>query len=120
MDIAEITAEIRERQPASALRFVKATREAFQSLATHPQMGRQYETTHPLLQDLRIWRVKGFEKYLIFYRAGRASIYIERSLAMPPRRFGHDYPSVLQEDRETCREMVSGCSPAPRPLLVCL
>ena len=80
LDIAEITAEMRERQPASALRFVKATREAFQSLATHPQMGRQYETTHPLLQDLRIWRVKGFEKYLIFYRAGRASIYIERVL----------------------------------------
>ena len=80
LDIAEITTEMCEHRPASALRFVKATREAFQSLATHLQMGRQYETTHPLLQDLRIWRVKGFEKYLIFYRAGRASIYIERVL----------------------------------------
>jgi len=57
LDIAEITAEIRDHRPASALRFVKATRGAFQSLAAHPQLGRRYETTHPLLQNLRIWRV---------------------------------------------------------------
>lgn len=80
VDLAEITAEIREHRPASAPRFVKAAREAFQSLAAHPEMGRQYETTHPLLQNLRIWRVKGFESYLIFYRAGHASLYIERVL----------------------------------------
>lgn len=41
LDIAEITTEIREHRPASALRFVKAAREAFQLLAARPEMGRQ-------------------------------------------------------------------------------
>jgi toxin ParE1/3/4 len=94
LDIAEITAEIREQQPASALRFVKAVRESFRSLAAHPQMGRQYETTHLLLQNLRIWRVKGFEKYLIFYRAGQASIYIEHVLYG-----GRDIERMLGEEK---------------------
>jgi toxin ParE1/3/4 len=80
LDIAEITIALRERQPASATKFVKAARTAFRLLATQPEMGRRYQTTHPLLQNLRIWQVKGFEKYLIFYRAARTSIYIERVL----------------------------------------
>ncbi len=79
--MAEIAAEIRKQRPASALQFVAAAREAFQLLAMHPDMGRRYQTAHPRLQNLRVWRVKGFEKYLIFYRAGRASIYIERVLS---------------------------------------
>lgn len=80
LDIAEITIALRERQPASATKFVKAARTAFRLLATQPEMGRRYQTTHPLLQNLRVWQVKGFEKYLIFYRAARTSIYIERVL----------------------------------------
>lgn len=80
VDMSEIAADMREHQPASAVRFVAAAREAFVQLATHPDMGRWYQTTHPRLQNLRIWRVKRFEKYLIFYRAGRASSYIERVL----------------------------------------
>ena len=80
LDIAEITIALRERQPASATKFVKAARTAFRLLATQPEMGRRYQTTHPLLQNLRVWQVKGFERYLIFYRAARTSIYIERVL----------------------------------------
>jgi toxin ParE1/3/4 len=80
LDIAEITIALRERQPASATKFVKAARTAFRLLATQPEMGRRYQTTHPLLQNLRVWQVKGFERYLIFYRSGHAAIYIERVL----------------------------------------
>jgi toxin ParE1/3/4 len=80
LDLAEITITLRERQPASATRFVKAAQTAFRRLAIQPEMGRRYQTTHPLLQNLRIWQVKGFEKYLIFYRVARTSIYIERVL----------------------------------------
>jgi len=80
LDLAEITFALREHQPASATKFVKAARTAFRLLATQPEMGRRYRTTHPLLQNLRVWQVKGFEKCLIFYRAGRTSIYIERVL----------------------------------------
>jgi plasmid stabilization system protein ParE len=80
LDIAELTIVLRERQPASAIKFVKAARTAFRLLATQPEMGRRYQTPHPLLQNLRVWPVEGFEKYLIFYRAARTSIYIERVL----------------------------------------
>jgi plasmid stabilization system protein ParE len=41
-DIAEITIALRERQPASATKFVKAARTAFRLLATQPEMGRRY------------------------------------------------------------------------------
>ena len=47
LDIAEITIALRERQPASATKFVKAARTAFRLLATQPEMGRRYQTTHP-------------------------------------------------------------------------
>ena len=80
LDLAEITFALRERQSASATKFVKAARTAFRLLATQPEMGRRYQTTHPLLQNLRVWQVKEFEKYLVFYRAARTSIYIERVL----------------------------------------
>jgi len=52
LDLAEITIALRARQPASAIKFVKAARTAFRLLATQPDMGRQYQTTHPLLQNL--------------------------------------------------------------------
>jgi plasmid stabilization system protein ParE len=61
LDIAEITIALRERQPASATKFVKAARAAFRLLATQPEMGRRYQTTHPLLRNLRVWQVKWFE-----------------------------------------------------------
>jgi len=79
-DMAEIVTYLQEQQPATALRFVRDIRKAFTFLAEHPEAGRKYETTHPLLQNLRIWRVKGFERYLIFYRVGQASLLIERVL----------------------------------------
>ena len=92
-DMAEAVTYIRKERPAAELRFVREARKAFQFLAEHPEAGRSYETTHPLLQHLRIWRVKGFEKYLIFYRAGQASILIERVLYG-----GRDLERVLAEE----------------------
>ena len=58
----------------------REVRKAFQFLAEHPEAGRAYETAHPLLQHLRIWRVKGFEKTSILLSRGQASILIERVL----------------------------------------
>ena len=107
VDMSEIAADMREHRPASAVRFVAAAREAFVQLATHPDMGRRYQTTHLRLQNLRIWRVKGFKKYLIFYRAG--FIYIERVLyggrdteQLLEGRGGYGYVSDLPNSRLLC------------------
>lgn len=60
--------KILEENPSAALRFVEATEEAFSLLEKNPEMGRQYQYISRRLTGLRIWRVAGFEKHLIFYR----------------------------------------------------
>jgi toxin ParE1/3/4 len=63
---------------AVALRFESATRETFQELLRMPQIGSpQY---HPRFPGMRRWRVRGFEKHLIFYRQSGDNIEIIRIL----------------------------------------
>ncbi len=49
-------------------RFFAATREAFDRLVEMPEIGRRPRLLNPHLSDIRVWQVKGFEKYLIFSR----------------------------------------------------
>ncbi len=48
-------------------RFVDAAFAAFQELARMPGMGRLRHCPQARLRELRSFRVKGFENYLIFY-----------------------------------------------------
>jgi toxin ParE1/3/4 len=61
-----------------ALRFYDAARETFEQLAEMPQMGVQVENR--VLPDLRRWRVRDFEKILIFYRFDETTLLIVRIL----------------------------------------
>jgi toxin ParE1/3/4 len=70
----------REGSPATARRFVVAAQETFAQLAQNPAMGRRYQTDHPQLQHLHVWRVRGFERYLLFYHATDDTLFIERVL----------------------------------------
>jgi toxin ParE1/3/4 len=70
----------RAGSPATARGFVAAAEETFARLAQTPDMGRRYQTDHPQLQHLHVWRVRGFEPYLIFYHATDATLFIERVL----------------------------------------
>ena len=49
-------------------RFLVAAHEAFALLAAHPEIGWQFQTTHPDLKSLRVFRVSGFEKMIVLYR----------------------------------------------------
>ena len=96
-DMAEAVTYIREERPAAALRFVREARKAFQFLAEHPETGRSYETTHPLLQHLRIWRVKGFNRFRFLH-----TIYFlpptlppQRCVLVQGRTAGRDLPVTL-------------------------
>ena len=51
----------------AADRFLEAAYETFQELARMPGMGWKREFPQERLRDLRSFRVKGFESYLIFY-----------------------------------------------------
>jgi toxin ParE1/3/4 len=49
-------------------RFLVAAHETFATLATHPEIGWHPRLKHPSLQNVRVFRVAGFERILILYR----------------------------------------------------
>lgn len=52
----------------TAFRFVDAVRETFKRLLLMPHIGTVRTFQNPALKDVRMWKVKGFKKYLVFYR----------------------------------------------------
>jgi toxin ParE1/3/4 len=51
----------------TADRFLTNTRSTFADLAEQPQIGAPLHLSNPALEHMRKWRVRGFEKYLVFY-----------------------------------------------------
>ena len=43
-----------------------------------PEIGHRWESADQRLQDVRVWHVKGFENWLIFYRATEEQVDILR------------------------------------------
>jgi toxin ParE1/3/4 len=64
----------------TALRFYDAAAATFEDLAGMPGLGERRPTANQRLEGLRVWRIKGFEKHLIFYRAVEHGIEIIRVL----------------------------------------
>jgi len=52
----------------AAQRFLAACDETFSFLANNNKVGATRIFRDPSLRDVRMWRVKGFEKYLVFYQ----------------------------------------------------
>jgi toxin ParE1/3/4 len=52
----------------AGLRFYDACEESFSLLASYPELGVRRDFGFSILADLRVWRPKGFDDYLIFYR----------------------------------------------------
>ncbi len=51
-----------------ARRFLHACNAGFQALAQMPDLGVRRNFRKPRFSSVRLWPVKGFERYLIFYR----------------------------------------------------
>jgi plasmid stabilization system protein ParE len=77
--------------PEVSRRFRRAATETFQSLAAMPAMGSPRKVRRPEFAGIRMWRVKYFESYLIFYFPRRGGISIERVIHAK-----QDYQRVLQ------------------------
>jgi toxin ParE1/3/4 len=58
---------IGERRLSAGRRFYKAAEGAIKKLAERRMLGGSCEFENPELTDLRVWSIKGFEHYLIFY-----------------------------------------------------
>jgi toxin ParE1/3/4 len=63
-----------------ALRFLDAAESTSQMLARMPTLGAKCERGPTSSKILRTWQVKGFEKYLIFFRELRSGIEVIRVL----------------------------------------
>ena len=59
---------ISEESPETADRFIDAAAASFSFLESNPEIGRVYEAKNGRLAGVRVWRISGFEKHLIFYR----------------------------------------------------
>ena len=64
----------------TVLRFYDAASITFGKIASMPGIGEQWPSANPRLAGLRVWRIAGFEKHLIFYRPTGDGIEIIRVL----------------------------------------
>ena len=75
----------------TALRFYDAAATSFGKIADMPGIGERWLSPPLLHFELRVWRVEGFEKHLIFYRQAVDHIEIVRVL-----HGARDLDAVLQ------------------------
>lgn len=88
-DIQRICDFISSENPEAATRFIDAVDEEFSLLSAHPFLGRQ---RHFKIKGIRSWRVRGFEKYVIFYEVGAKALEVLRVL-----HGARDIRSILEE-----------------------
>ncbi len=71
---------VEQDAPDAAFRFVDAVEESVRQLSLMPDAGAPREIRNPALQGLRIWPVKEFEEFLIFYVARADTVRVVRIL----------------------------------------
>lgn len=79
-DIVEQSVFIAQGSQSSALRFLEMADKTFQELAEMPQMGNPDPFRNIHLTGVRRWRIRDFERHLIFYKPHEDSIEIIRVL----------------------------------------
>jgi len=75
-ELVEMSAYLAELDEPLAQRFLDACDETFQLLASNPMLGSPNKFSNPRLAKLRMWRVKRFTKYLIFYEPTESGVKI--------------------------------------------
>jgi toxin ParE1/3/4 len=79
-DLIDIARSIARNSGPAAERFLVAAEHSFGQLAKSPGLGAVGEFSSTHLRDIRRWRVKGFENYLVFYRDLADGVEIVRVL----------------------------------------
>jgi plasmid stabilization system protein ParE len=79
-DVADHYVYIGLDSPDAAERFLIRAWETFQLLAATPRAGRPWRSPHGELKGMRVWRVSGFPRVLVFYRVGRGVLDVKRLL----------------------------------------
>jgi toxin ParE1/3/4 len=79
-DLIDCFAYIGRDSEESAMRFLRAAENAFRELAGMPRMGIETSFSDSEDSNLRRWRIRGFENFLIFYRPMEDGIEVIRVL----------------------------------------
>ena len=79
-DVAQIGCFLADDSIAAAERFLEAVEASFIALVRMPYMGASRSFRNPRFAGVRMWRVKEFENYLIFYRPLNGGIEVLRVL----------------------------------------
>jgi toxin ParE1/3/4 len=80
-DIRHHVLWLREEADAlTASRFADQAISSFQKLTEAPGMGSPVPTANPALFGIRKWRIEGFPRYLILYRANDSGVEVIRVL----------------------------------------
>lgn len=82
-----------QKSVEKALNFDQAVFETFERLCEMPNIGAERTYQNPNLLGVRMWFVKGFEKYIIFYQVFGNYIEIIRVL-----RSSQNTDSILEEE----------------------
>jgi len=77
-DLVEIAEYISINNPAAASRSLHSCGDGMKLLARMPTVGPVYEIENARLSGMRKWGVKGFPKYLIFYRFDDHTLFVAR------------------------------------------
>lgn len=67
-DIVEIAVFIAADSGEASDRFLEAVEATFQALARMPRAGSRCKFRNPKFAEVRLWRVRDFENYLVFDR----------------------------------------------------
>ncbi len=92
-ELLNISAYIAAENEAAAHNFLNACDETFLFLANNSNIGTIRHFENSLLKNVRMWRVKGFEKYLIFYQPtieGVTILHIVHGSRDLPNLFGEE------------------------------
>lgn len=92
-DLIELATYISQENLEAAEQFLLAAEETFRQLAKMPKMGKSRDCVNPDLANIRQQAVKGFRKYLIFYRTRDTDIEILRVL-----HGARDIDTILDQD----------------------
>jgi toxin ParE1/3/4 len=61
-----------------ARRFLRSANSAFEELAQMPQIGASRTFRNPRFAAVRMWPIRGFERFLVFYRPVKGGIEVLR------------------------------------------
>ena len=91
-DLVEIAFHIAQDSIDASERFLDAAETTFDRLAETPEIGSLCPFRNPLAAGIRVWPVRRFNRYLVFYRPERKGILVARVM-----HGGRDWQSLFED-----------------------